>query len=294
MRIAVTGSNGQLARSLGEIAAARGFAIATLARPAFDLADPARVTQAIAELDADVVVNAAAYTAVDRAEAEPEAAFAVNTQGARWIALACARRRIPLIHVSTDYVFDGTKASPYLEGDATGPLGIYGRSKRDGELEVAAAHPMHVILRTAWVHSPFGSNFVKTMLRLSRERSEISVVNDQIGSATYALHLADAVAAIAQRISADPTAPVWGTYHYADSGEASWHDVAVAIFDASQRLGGPSASVQPIPSAAYKTAARRPMNSRLDTSKLAKVFAIEPPHWRHGIELGVARILGQE
>lgn len=294
MRIAITGSNGQLARSLGEIAKARGFAVTTLARPAFDLADPAIVARALDNIDADVVVNAAAYTAVDRAESDQVAAFAVNAHGARCVALACAQRSIPLIHVSTDYVFDGTKASPYLEGDATEPLSVYGRSKRDGELEVAAAHAMHVIVRTAWVHSPFGSNFVKTMLRLARERSEISVVNDQIGNPTYAPHLAGAIAAIAERISSDRNAPVWGTYHYVDSGEASWYDVAVATFEASQRLGGPSARVTPIPSAAYKTAARRPMNSRLDTSKLAKTFAIDPPNWRRGIELGVARILGSE
>jgi dTDP-4-dehydrorhamnose reductase len=195
------------------------------------------------------------------------------------------------MHVSTDYVFDGGKPAPYLEADITSPLNAYGRTKLEGEQGDAAACREHIIVRTAWLHSPFGRNFVTTMLRLARERPEIGVVDDQVGSPTYAPHLAAAILNIAQRVASDRAAAPWGVYHVANAGEASWREVAVAIFSASGELGGPTASVRGISSAEYPTAAKRPANSRLDTTKLARTFGTELPDWRLGISECVARLL---
>ena len=294
MRLAVTGSRGQLASALLEVAQARGAEVVTLCRPRFDLADAPSVAETIGGLDADVLINAAAYTAVDRAETEEAAAFAANAHGAGFVARACAARGMPIIHVSTDYVFDGRKNAPYVETDFTSPLCVYGRSKRDGEEQVARACAEHIILRTAWVHSPFGANFVKTMLRLGKERDEISVVNDQLGTPTYAPHLAEAIVTIAQRMLAEPASIAWGVYHCANDGEATWHDVAVAAFQSSLALGGQFACVRPMPSSAYPVAAKRPMNSRLDSTKLAGAFDVRLPAWQDGVKLGVARLLAAE
>ena len=294
MKLAVTGSRGQLARSLLDAGPSLGAKVNTLGRPDFDLVDEASVTRVIELIDADVLVNAAAYTAVDRAETEEGTAFAVNAYGAGLVARACARRGIPVIHVSTDYVFDGEKSAPYVEADATGPIGVYGRSKAEGEFRVARECAEHIILRTSWVHSPYGVNFVKTMLRLGRERDRVSVVNDQLGTPTYAPHLAEAILRIARRICDGPTAVKWGTFHCANCGEASWYDVAVASFRASKELCGPLAEVTGIPSSAYPVQAKRPMNSRLDTTKLADEFNVRLPDWREGIALGVAGLLTAE
>jgi len=290
MRIAVVGVSGQLATSLLELGAARGLPMTALGRPQVDITDAPAVARAIDDTDANIVVNTAAYTAVDRAETDTAAAFAVNAAGAGNVAEACARRRLPLIHISTDYVYGGDKASPYIEDDATGPLGVYGRSKLEGESSVARACPQHIILRTSWVHSPFGGNFVKTMLRLARERDEVAVVSDQRGCPTYAPHMAAAILAIAEQVGALPDAP-WGVYHAAGSGEATWYDLASAVFQASRALGGSAARVRPIPTSAYPTAAVRPMNSRLDTDKLARAFDVRLPDWHEGVRACVARLL---
>jgi dTDP-4-dehydrorhamnose reductase len=294
MKVAVTGSRGQLARSLLDIGPRRGVEVIALGRPELDIADEVSVTRAVAHLDVDVLVNAAAYTAVERAEAEEGAAFAVNANGAGLVARACARRGIPIIQVSTDYVFDGEKLAPYVETDATGPVSVYGRSKAEGECQVARLCAEHIILRTSWVHSPYGSNFVKTMLRLGSEREEVFVVNDQLGCPTYAPDLAHAIVCIAQRICDEPGAVKWGVFHCANSGEASWYDVAVAVFRASEGLGRPPVQVRGIPSSAYPTAAKRPMNSRLDTTKLADEFNVRLPDWRQGIASAVSRLLMTE
>jgi dTDP-4-dehydrorhamnose reductase len=291
MRLAITGRHGQLARSLLELAPARKIELQVLSRPQFDLTDAASVAAAFEHLAADLIVNTAAYTAVDRAEEDEAVARAVNAEGAERVAQACARVGIPIIHLSTDYVFDGSKRSPYVELDATGPMNAYGRSKCEGEARVAHACAQHIILRTAWVHSPFGQNFVKTMLRLADQRKEIGVVDDQLGSPTYAPHLAAAILTIAERLVSDPGAGRWGTYHAAGTGEASWYDVARATFAASRALGGPSAAVHGIPSTDYRVAAKRPMNSRLDTEKLAAAFGVCLPDWRSGVAEGVARLL---
>jgi len=291
IRIGVIGTRGQLARSLLEAADTRGIKSVALGRPALDLGDRLSVNRALDASSADIVVNAAAYTAVDQAERDASAAFAINAAGAEHVAEACARLALPLIHISTDYVFDGMKPSPYLESDLTGPTTVYGRSKCEGEQQVAQTCPHHIILRTAWLHSPFGHNFVKTMLRLAGEREQISVVDDQFGSPTYALHLAEIILAIADQLATGNADPQWGIYHAAGEGYASWYELAEATFQASRALGGPSAKVIKIPSSRYPAAAKRPMNSRLDGGKLARSFILRLPHWRTGVDCGVTRLL---
>lgn len=292
VKLGVTGKSGQLATALAELGRARGIDIVHLARPDFDLMDTTSVDHGLAAAAPNLVVNAAAYTDVDRAEAETPTAYAVNAMGAERVARACAAHRIPLIHISTDYVFDGRKAAPYVETDPIAPLSSYGRSKAEGERRVAAVCPEHVILRTAWVHSPFGRNFVKTMLRIASERSEVAVVNDQLGSPTYAPHLAAAIVAIAERLLHGP--PAWGIYHAVGCGTATWRDVAEAIFKVSRDLGGPWATVRGIASADYPVAASRPANSRLDTSKLAQTFDVRLANWREGLTTCVTRVLAEQ
>lgn len=291
VKIAVIGSRGQLARSLLEAADTRGIKIIALARPALDLVDGLSVNRALDASGVDIVVNAAAYTAVDQAEGDASAAFAVNAAGAEHVAAACARLDLPLVHISTDYVFDGMKPSPYLETDATGPITVYGNSKREGERQVARTCPRHIILRTAWLHSPFGNNFVKTMLRLASEREQISVVDDQFGSPTYAPHLADAILTMTDRLATGSFDSQWGIYHAAGEEYASWYEFAEATFQASRALGGPSAKVIRIPSSRYAAAAKRPGNSRLDGGKLAQTFNIRLAHWRTGVDCCVSRLI---
>ena len=292
MRILVTGREGQLARSMIERGAERGIAVTALGRPEFDLGEPEGVAVRIAAAAPDIVVNAAAYTAVDKAESEPGLALAINAAGAGAVARAAAGLGVPIIQISTDYVFDGSSATPYRPDDATAPLGAYGRSKLAGEQAVAAATPAHAILRTAWVYSPFGGNFVKTMLRLARSRDEVSVVADQIGCPTNALDLADGVLDVAQNLvarSGDPD--LWGIFHMTGTGETSWAGFAEAVFEASRRLGGPHARVRPITTADYPTPARRPANSRLDGTTLARHHGVVLPPWQHSLERCVARLL---
>jgi dTDP-4-dehydrorhamnose reductase len=261
-----------------------------LGRPALDLTAPASVLKTLADFKPDVIVNAAAYTAVDKAESEPDAAMALNANGPARLAEAAERMGAVLIHVSTDYVFDGSKATPYFEDDPTAPIGAYGRSKLAGEEAVRAAAPRHIILRTAWVHSPFGANFVKTMLRLAADRPEVRVVDDQIGSPTYAPHLAEAILAISRAVTADPANARFGTYHAAGAGAVTWCGMAREIMRVSASLGGPSATVTAITTADYPTAAVRPANSRLDCTKLAAAFGIALPPWQHGVAECVARL----
>lgn len=289
MRIAVVGIEGQVARSLQ--AARSDHEVIAVGRPGLDLTQPSTVLPALAALAPAVVVNAAAYTAVDKAEAEPELAFAVNAMGAGAVAEAAAACGAPLIHISTDYVFDGSSVRPYLESDPVAPLGTYGRSKLDGERRVAATWAKHVILRTAWVHSPYGNNFVKTMLRLAASRPEIAVVDDQIGNPTFAPHLAAAVLTIADRI-AEGGDTHWGIYHATGAGETTWCGLARETFAVSARLGGPTAMVKAITTAEYPTPARRPANSRLDGSRLGEVYGVHLPHWREGVAASVAALIG--
>ncbi|WDF74682.1 dTDP-4-dehydrorhamnose reductase [Novosphingobium sp. KACC 22771] len=290
MRIAVTGRNGQVVTSLIERAGV-GVEVIALGRPEMDLGDLATIAPAIAAARPDVVVSAAAYTAVDRAESEEEAAFAVNAAGAGAVAAAAQALGVPVIHISTDYVFDGTKPDPYVESDPVAPLGVYGRSKLAGEQLVLATAPDAVILRTAWVYSPFGVNFVKTMLRLAETREELGVVADQIGNPTSALDIADAVLAIAFRLYSAPDTAPRGIFHMTGTGEGSWADLAEAVFAASAALGGPATQVRKITTADYPTPAARPANSRLCCDRLYEAYGLRLPAWRDAVKATAARLV---
>lgn len=291
MRILVTGRDGQVARSL-TAAASRGLSATTLGRPDLDITDAGAIARAIDVVRPDIVVNPAAYTAVDRAESEAEAAFAVNRDGAGNVAAAAAAAGLPIIHISTDYVFAGGKTAPYVETDITGPTGVYGRSKLAGEQAVAAANPAHAILRTAWVYSAHGNNFVKTMLRLAGDRDVVRVVADQHGTPTYAADIAAGIVAVARRILAAPQRDDWrGIFHMVAAGETSWAGFAAEIFSQSAEHGGPGARVEQITTADYPTPARRPANSRLDTTKFRATFAYALPEWRSGVKRCVAELL---
>lgn len=291
MRIAVTGKTGQVVTSLIERGAPAGVTIIPLGRPELDLARPASVASAVTGARPDVVVSAAAYTAVDKAESDEEAAFAVNATGAGAVAVAAQALGVPVIHLSTDYVFDGTKPTPYVESDEVSPLGVYGRSKLAGEHAVLAAAPNAVILRTAWVYSPSGANFVKTMLRLAKTRDELGVVADQIGNPTGALDIADAVLTVSRRLHEAPQDAPRGIFHMTGSGEGSWADLATAVFAASAAQGGPSARVRPITTADYPTPAARPANSRLSSDRLAQAYGLRLPDWRVSVASVVARLI---
>lgn len=291
MRLAVTGREGQVVSSLLEAGQLAGVDVIAIGRPQLDLANPDTVVDAIAAVKPDIVVSAAAYTAVDQAEDEPDLAFAINAVGAGKVAEAAARLGVPVIHLSTDYVFDGSAPGAYVETDVTAPLGVYGASKFAGERAVAAAGPRHLILRTAWVYSPFGRNFVKTMLRLAADRDEISVVADQWGNPTCALDIADAVLHAATMLHGDKGFGAFGTYHLAGTGETNWSGFARHILDTSRVSGGPSARVRDITTADYPTKARRPANSRLSSAKFASAFGWSAPDWRLSTEAVVSRIL---
>lgn len=282
MRVLCIGANGQVARSLAALSS-DACEVICVGRPQADLTEPASLVAALQRLAPDLVINAAAYTAVDQAESEPALAFAANASGAGSLAKACRDDRVPLVHLSTDYVFSGDKPTPYVETDPTGPAGVYARSKLEGEQRVLAAHPDAVILRTAWVFSPFGKNFVRTMLKLGESRSEIGVVSDQFGCPTYAPDIAAACLAIARQLSGrDRTqqgTASGGIYHFAGRGDTSWAGFATEIFALAEQAGRPEVRVRPIATAGYPTPARRPANSRLECSKILAGFGIRPRPW---------------
>ncbi|MGO8912635.1 MAG: dTDP-4-dehydrorhamnose reductase [Bradyrhizobium sp.] len=290
MKVLITGREGQLARGLLEAADGIGVDVLAIGRPEVDVVDEGAVTAVIARERPDLVVNAAAYTAVDKAESEPAVAHAVNALGAEAVARACAAHSIPIIQISTDYVFDGMKDGPYVEDDLTAPINVYGRTKLEGEHRVAKACQRHLILRTAWVYSPWGANFVKTMLRLAATRPNIGVVDDQRGSPTSALHLARIVLDIAGRVVTDPAGAQWGIYHAVGGGETTWCGFAREIFRNAAARGLPVADVAAIATSAYPTPARRPANSRLNCDRLRLTFGLELPDWRLGVEDCVARL----
>ena len=291
MRILVTGKQGQVAQSLFEIGSDRGVEIVLVGRPELDLQDVSTVYDAISAGKPDVVVSAAAYTAVDKAESEPEAAFAVNAIGAGAVAAAAAKLDVPVIHLSTDYVFDGRLDRPYREDDKVGPMSVYGASKLEGERLVSSATPDHAIFRTAWVYSPFGSNFVKTMLRLGETRAELGVVSDQIGCPTSALDIAEAVITASRRLVTDPSPSLRGIFHLTGSGQASWADFAEHIFISAEAAGRAPVKVNWITTADYPTPAKRPANSRLSGDKLQQHYGIRLPDWRESAARVVSRLL---
>lgn len=291
MRLAVTGKQGQVVTALIERGPEAGVEIVAVGRPELDLADPASIRRVLSEVKPDAIVSAAAYTAVDKAESEPELAFAVNAKGPQALAEVADELGIPVVHLSTDYVFPGDKKGLYVETDATGPVSVYGHSKLAGEKTIAAAAANHVILRTAWVYSPFGTNFVKTMLRLAETRDTLQVVADQHGTPTSALDIADAVIAIATRLASDPDPSLRGIFHLTGQGEATWADFAEAIFAVLQEKGGKAVTVGRITTEQYPTPARRPANSRLSHHKLAETYGIVLPHWRASTKLVLDRLL---
>jgi len=291
MRIAVTGRQGQVARALLEAGRALGVGIITLGRPELDLAEPETIEPAIRAASPDVVVNAAAYTTVDQAEREPEIAAKINKAGAGAVAAAAKVFRVPIIHLSTDYVFDGAKTSPYVEDDPVAPTSAYGASSLDGERAVAAANCDHVILRTAWVYAPYGNNFVRTMLALAEMREEVRVVADQRGCPTYAPDIADAIIRIAHNLLKDRFDPrLRGIFHLAGVGETTWAGSAETIFEYLAGMGLRRPILTPITSAEYPTRARRPANSRLNCAKLARIHGIELPHWQDSLATCLERL----
>ena len=293
VRVLVTGREGQVAQSLADSTTAHaGIELTFAGRPQLDLLEPETVRASILAARPDIVVSAAAYTAVDQAEDEPDRAFAINAAGARAVAQAAAEAGAAVIHLSTDYVFSGDGEGDYAETDATDPRNVYGLSKLEGEIAVAQANPRHVILRTAWVYSPFGRNFIKTMLALARERDRVRVVADQWGNPTAAADIADGILRIAKTIAADGQAGRHGIFHLAGQGAASWADLARQVFAQSAGLGGPSAEVEEIATADYPTKARRPKNSRLSCQKLVDAYGWRPPPWQESCDAVVARLVG--
>jgi dTDP-4-dehydrorhamnose reductase len=295
-RLLVLGAGGQVGSELVRAGPVRGFAVTGLTRADLDITRAEDVRDAIVRAGCALVVNAAAYTAVDRAEREPEAAFAVNRDGAANVASACTVADVPLLHLSTDYVFDGTKATSYVESDPVHPLSVYGASKAAGERAVVERLARHIVLRTSWVYSAVGHNFVRTMLRLGAERDRLSVVADQVGCPTSAADLAATVLTLAEALLGDGRER-WGTYHYAGAGETSWHGFAVAIFDLAAPYSGRRPEVVPIATSEYPTPARRPHRSVLDCTRICETFGIRQRPWRDGLAevvraLHEARILG--
>ena len=281
MKVLVCGRNGQVAQALQAELGGLGE-LHLLGREQLDLAQPEALREPLRELAPDLIINAAAHTAVDQAEHETELAFAINAESPRVLAEEAARLGVPLIHYSTDYVFDGDKPAPYTEDDAPSPLGVYGRSKLAGEQAIAAVGGEHLILRTSWVYSLHGRNFLLTMQRLLQEKPELRIVCDQIGAPTWASTIAFSTRALIERWQ-NGQAGAWGTYHLTAQGETSWFGFAQAIGEQLKARGLPCAELLPIPSSEYPTPARRPLNSRLDCSRLAREWQVSQPHWQQAL-----------
>ncbi|MEK0431057.1 MAG: dTDP-4-dehydrorhamnose reductase [Gemmatimonadota bacterium] len=286
-RLLLTGVTGQVGSALAVALPALGTVI-PVDRRGCELTDAAAITRLLDATQPTHIIHPAAYTSVDRAESERAIAEAVNVGAVRALAAWAAAHRVPMVLYSTDYVFDGQKVGWYTEDDATGPINVYGRTKRDAEVVLREATPHHLILRTSWVISSRGTNFVRTMLRLARERDRVRVVDDQIGAPTDAALVASVTRTVLQRLlKAGAASFPWGTYHVAAAGETSWCGAARYLLEEAQRLGvAPSvaaAVVDATPTAAYPTPARRPLNSRLDTTKLRTSFGLTLPDWRTGV-----------
>ena len=284
--ILIFGHSGQIATELAIASWTPGTDIHCLGRGDLDLrlTSADEIAAVLHRFTPSLVINAAAYTAVDRAESAPDTAYALNATAPGLIAQGCAHAAIPLIHISTDYVFDGAKNAPYVETDPVNPVSVYGMSKEAGEQAVRAATHRHIILRTAWVYSSHGRNFVTNMLRLGKTHQELPIVDDQIGSPTSAAQIACALTTIAHKLLTQ-AAPNFGTYHFCAAGQTSWHGLATAIFDKARREGRQAPNrIIPIPTSAYPTPARRPLNSRLSCKKLAADFGLNAQSWQTGLD----------
>jgi dTDP-4-dehydrorhamnose reductase len=292
--ILVTGGSGQLATALAEAAPMPGLSVCRVGRPALDFDRPASIAEVFAAAAPALVVNAAAYTAVDAAEDDADAAFRANRDGPAELARLCQAAAIPLIHVSTDYVFDGLKRAPYVESDATSPQGVYGASKLAGERAVLEAYPRAIVLRTSWVYSPTGRNFVRTMLAAGQRNRELRVVADQTGCPTSAPDLAQAILRLAARLLSDGWDDRYaGLYHVAGTGVATWHALALATFEAAARHGVAAPVVAPITTDQWPTKAKRPLDSRLDCGRFAAVFGLRLPAWQDGLTRTVDAIFAR-
>jgi dTDP-4-dehydrorhamnose reductase len=286
MRLLITGGVGQVGEALRRLGPSSDVTVVAPDLDVFDLTKPE--TLAI-PADIDAVVNSGAYTAVDKAESEPALAEAINATGAGVLAGLAADRKIPIVQISTDYVFDGSKTAAYVESDAVNPLSVYGRTKEAGERLVRAANPRHAVLRTSWVYAVHGNNFVKTMLRLGRERDQLRVVADQHGAPTYADDIARAILLVARGLAAGGPA---GTFHFTNAGETTWHSFACAIWDRAGPKLNRKPAIEAIPTSAYPTPARRPMNSRLDCSKIAAAYSVPRRPWSEALDEMLGRLLG--
>jgi dTDP-4-dehydrorhamnose reductase len=275
MRILVTGKNGQVDTSLQARGDQLGLEIYRIGLPEIDLS----------------IISSAAYTAVDKAEVEPDLAQKINGDAPGELARLAEELRIPILHLSTDYVFAGEKDSPYRETDVPAPIGVYGKTKLSGEDQIRAATENHVILRTAWVYSPYGNNFVKTMLRLGETREELTVVGDQHGCPTYAPEIAQALLTIAQQVVIDPDPAIRGTFHLTGQGETTWAHFATAIFDGAAARGLPPVRIRAITTAEYPTAAKRPANSRLDGDKLDAIYGLRLDPWQISLDECLNRLV---
>ena len=290
--ILVTGADGQLGRELARITCPAGYEVVALDRAALDLTDPATIAAKVAERDWAAVINGAAYTAVDKAESDVVSAWQVNALAPAAFAQACAGAGIPLVQVSTDYVFAGDRQGAWEVTDPIAPLGVYGASKLGGELAVRTSSTRHAIVRTAWVVSAHGHNFVKTMLRVAATRTTLSVVDDQVGSPTSAADLASALLTIAVRLAEDADAPT-GIFHFSNAGAISWAGFAREIFAQSAARGGASAEVAPIPSSDYPTPAKRPANSLLSHTAIHTAYGIAPRPWQAALSDILDELIGQ-
>jgi len=294
MKVLVTGAHGQVGWELSRGGARNGLDILALDRAELDITDQSAVKRRVERFKAALVVNGAAYTAVDQAESEPEQAFAVNRDGPAYLASACAEVGIPLIHISTDFVFDGKKQGPYLESDQISPLNVYGKSKAAGEVAVRERLSEHIILRTSWIYGVHGHNFVKTMLRLGLERDLIQVVNDQYGCPTYAADLADTILKIAVQIKYNRQI-AWGTYHYCGKGVTNWFGLAEEVLSLAKQYSPLRVkTIEAISTAEYLTPARRPLNSALDCSLVKKTFDLHLKPWRESLAQMIKRMFSVE
>ncbi|MGH1487517.1 MAG: dTDP-4-dehydrorhamnose reductase [Cellvibrionaceae bacterium] len=294
MKIALFGAAGQVGTDCAEALTQAGYVVISLTRNDVDFSQPDAVAQQVKSLKPDLVINACAYTAVDNAEKEKDLADLVNHQSVAAMAGSCAGLAIPLLHISTDYVFDGTATSPYQENDSVKPLGIYGETKLAGEKAIQDRMDQYIILRTSWVFGEQGNNFVKTMLRLGADRDQLSVVEDQVGRPSYVGDIVTAIESFVTAYENDQTLP-WGIYHCSSEGETSWYDFAKAIFEKAFALGvlEKQPALSAIPSSQYPTPAPRPAYSVLATEKLEKFMGAPLPHWSKGLDTFINNMKSQ-
>jgi len=291
MKILITGAGGQLGRELINQGQLKGFSVQAPSEDDMDITDLEKIDRCMAFHQPEVVINAAAYTQVDKAESEAALAFAVNTTGSANLARMCAKNKIPLVHISTDYVFDGQKGTPYLETDTISPVGVYGRSKAEGEIEIRSHLKEHIILRTSWLYGIHGHNFAKTMLKLATTKPKIRVVADQYGSPTNAADLAQTILIISDRMQFNNDVD-WGTYHYCGQGVISWYNFAEKIVGLARLYADVKTTrIEPITTADYPTRALRPIYSALDCSRIQKHFGINPKPWQKSLEITIKELL---